>query len=115
IADAEKQGVSTGWSNPCLEIWFHSYLGDMPINSTSTQCINVFEAAFQKQTGQKYDKSDKSIYRKLCKVGDEENAIKTAKFRYQQHYDLLKPSKMLSTTTLYLLIDEIKSKIKSQK
>jgi len=108
IADAERQSVHVGWSNPCLEIWFHAYFADMPVNDLSSQCIHTFRTAFLRQTGQEYLKVDEGIYRKLCKFGDEKAAIRIAKDRYQHHEAGLKPSDMLSTTTLYMLIDEIR-------
>jgi len=113
IEEAERQGVNTGWSNPCLEIWFHAYFGDMPVNSASMQCVNVFEAEFKRHSGQKYDKADEGIYRKLLKFGNEEKAIKLAKEKHQQNKTQNSPSEMLATTTLYVLIDEIKRKIKA--
>ena len=32
IAKAEKNGIKIGWSNPCIEIFFHAYYGFMPNN-----------------------------------------------------------------------------------
>lgn len=29
IEQAQKEGVSVGWSNPCIEIWFDAYFGKM--------------------------------------------------------------------------------------
>jgi len=113
IGDAERQSVQVGWSNPCLEIWFHAYFADMPVNTVSTKCINTFEAVFRKQTGQKYEKNDEGIYRKLCRFGDEKTAIKIAKSRHKQRGYSAKPSDMLSTTTLYMLIEEIRNKIEA--
>ena len=30
IRKAEFFGIRVGWSNPCFEIWMHSYYGSMP-------------------------------------------------------------------------------------
>lgn len=35
IHDAKVNGVKVGWSNPCIEIWFHAYFGKMPMCSDS--------------------------------------------------------------------------------
>ena len=113
ITDAGQQGIYAGWSNPCLEVWFHAYFAEMPINTVSAKCISAFSAAFWKRTGQEYDKTDEGIYRKLCKFGDEKTAIKTAKSRHQHQGVNKKPSDMSSTTTLYVLIEEIRKKVEA--
>jgi len=114
ITDASRQGVYAGWSNPCLEIWFHAYFADMPVNTMSTKCISAFGAIYQRKTGQEYYKTDEGIYRKLCKFGDEKAAIKIAKDRYQRQDIRAKPSEMLSTTTLFILVEEIREKLEAQ-
>lgn len=35
IHDAKVNGIKVGWSNPCIEIWFHAYFGKMPMCSDS--------------------------------------------------------------------------------
>lgn len=30
IEESLKKGLHVGWSNPCIEIWFHAYFGTMP-------------------------------------------------------------------------------------
>ena len=115
IVEAKNQGIETGWSNPCIEIWFHAYFGEMPINQTSTKCNEGFRKIYKDKTGQVYDKATVDNYIKLCKYGSEENAIRIAKSRYhQQCRTHTKPSAMLSTTTLHRLIDEIREKIKTE-
>ena len=113
ISDADRKSVNVGWSNPCLEIWFHAYFSNMPVSSTSRKCIDVFSAEFKKHAGQEYVKNDKDIYRKLCESGDEIAAIYTAKSRRKQVDNSTRPSEMLSVTTLYVLIEEIRRKIKT--
>jgi hypothetical protein len=115
IADAGHRSVHVGWSNPCLEIWFHAYFGDMPVNTMSSKCISVLGTAFQRQTGQEYSKTDKDVYRKLYRFGNEKIAIKIAKDRHQHQGIDAKPSEMLSTTTLYMLIEEIRKKTEAQR
>ena len=113
VSDADRKSINVGWSNPCLEIWFHAYFANMPVSSTSGKCIDVFSAEFKKHTGQEYVKSDKDIYRKLCESGDESVAIDTAKRRRKHVDNSTRPSEMLSVTTLYVLIEEIRRKIRA--
>jgi len=114
IADAGRQNVYVGWSNPCIEVWFHAYFSEMPVNAVPAKCISVFAADYKRLTKQEYDKTDGSIYRKLCKFGDEKTAIEIAGKRYQQRQEsCVKPSEMLSTTTLYMLVEEIQEKVET--
>ena len=76
IKNAEQNGIHAGWSNPCLEIWLYAYFGSMPNIRDSVSCCNRFGTEYEKRTGQKYDKAEKDLYKKLCEFGDEENAIK---------------------------------------
>lgn len=113
ISEALKRGMHVGWSNPCIEIWFHAYFGSMPMFQTSVSCCNGFEDCYEKKTEQKYLKSDMDIYRKLCLYGNEEKAIKIAiqRLKNQIKDGKDKPSKMISCTTVHELINEIKSKV----
>lgn len=114
ISAAEKAKIHVGWSNPCIEIWFSAYLDSMPSCDDSVSCCNDFARKFLKATGQKYEKSDKNIYRKLCDCGDEERAIGIARKKLAEHLKNgnSKPSKMSPCTTLHSLIEEITGKIK---
>lgn len=113
ISEALKRGMHVGWSNPCIEIWFHAYFGSMPMFQTSVSCCNGFEDCYEKKTEQKYLKSDMDIYRKLCLYGNEEKAIKIAiqRLKNQIKDGKDKPSEMISCTTVHELINEIKSKV----
>ena len=113
ISEALKRGMHVGWSNPCIEIWFHAHFGSMPMFQTSVSCCNGFEDCYEKKTEQKYLKSDMDIYRKLCLYGNEEKAIKIAiqRLKNQIKDGKDKPSEMTSCTTVHELINEIKSKV----
>lgn len=113
VTDAINKGINVGWSNPCIEIWFHAYFGSMPSFQTSVACCNGFEECFEKTTGQTYVKSDADVYRKLCTYGDEDKAIRLADQRLTQHVrsENVKPSEMIPCTTVHKLVKEIKSKI----
>lgn len=87
-----------------------------PTYQTSIACCNGFEETFEKAAKQKYRKSDKQIYHKLCQYGDEVKAIQIAESKLKQCIisDVDKPSKMCPATTVHRLIEEIKDKIKKE-
>lgn len=117
IARAEEKGIKVGWSNPCIEIWFGAYFGTMPTYQDSVKCCDGFEEKYKHTTGQKYHKSDDSVYSKLCRYGDEKEAIYIANQKLAQHKQncMDKPSEMCPATTLHLLVEEIRNKIKDKK
>lgn len=111
ILEAEKAGVSVGWSNPCIEIWFEAYFGRMNTYQDSVSCNKGFEKVFRAATSRKYDKADKKIYELLTSLGNESTAIKTADSKYQEHIrnNRSKPSSMSPCTTLHRLVKEIRN------
>lgn len=114
IADAINKGIRVGWSNPCFEIWMHAYFGSMPSIHDSQTCCSEFGRVYKMQTGQKYYKADEQMYEKICKAGNEENAIKIAEQKLTQciREGKTNPSDMCPCTTVHELIGEIKSKVK---
>lgn len=112
VAEAERKGIKVGWSNPCIEIWFDAYFGEMPTTQDSVHCCQDFGQRFQKKTGQKYKKSDTHIYQKLNQAGDEVKAIQLAQRQLERSCQAGErtPSKMCSCTTLHHLVDEIRRK-----
>ena len=110
IEQAEKRDIHVGWSNPCIELWFCAYFGEIPTFAGSAQCVSHFKRLFKQKTGTEYTKSIAAIYEKLGNNGDENNAIKIAKAQHKNMIDFcLKPSQMDATTTLYRLVEEIKN------
>ena len=91
ISTALKNGINVGWSNPCIG----------------------FAQKFAQVTGQKYDKADKAIYQKLCRFGDEQQAINIAQRKLDEHTrdGTNEPSKMCPCTTVHVLIEEIAKKV----
>jgi hypothetical protein len=85
----------------------------MPTYKDSVACCNGFAQTFRRVTGQKYAKSDKDIYEKLNRYGDEGQAVKLAQQKYNEHIAIGKdkPSEMCPCTTVHCLVGEIKSKI----
>lgn len=116
IQRARKEGIRVGWSNPCIEIWFDAYFGQMHGYQESKQCWNRFAETYERITGLEYDKSDEQIYGILNRYGDEENAINLAEKRLRAHIEsgVNKPSEMVPATTLHHLVDEIRKKTNSK-
>lgn len=112
ICQAEDKGVKVGWTNPCIEEWFNAYFGAMPTYNDSVACCNGFAQTFKRITAQEYVKSAKDIYEKLIRYGDEEQAIKLADQKYNEHISNgnEKPTEMCPCTTLHCLVREIKTK-----
>ena len=113
ITAAHEKGIHVGWSNPCIEIWFSTYFGAMPTYQNSVSCCNGFAQQFARVTGQKYDKADTEIYQKLCRYGNEQQAIGIAQKKLAEHIRNCtdKPSEMCPCTTVHVLISEITEKI----
>ena len=116
IAKAEEKGINAGWSNPCFEIWLLAYFGSMPVIEESWKCCSEFDRVYTFKTGKKYSKSNEHIYSDVCQVGDEEKAIEIAQMKFEQHIQNGKrrPSVMCPCTTVYRLINEIKTKCKCE-
>lgn len=112
IKDAESKGIHVAWSNPCIEMWFFAYFNKTPNISDSTTCIRKFKnLCHSKMNKYEYHKEDKAIYKKLIRYGDEEQAIRCAKARYKSLQNPSKKcAKMVGVTTLYQLVEDIKSK-----
>lgn len=112
IYQAYNRGIKVGWTNPCIEAWFHAYYGVMPNCQDSVSCCNSFSTVYNHITGQKYVKSDQHIYEKLNRFGNEHEAISLAKQKFSEQSEIhnAKPSEMSPCTTVHLLVNEIKSK-----
>lgn len=114
ISEASSVGIQVGWSNPCFEIWMHSYFGSMPAIKESWKCCDRFADIYEKRTGHKYSKADLDLYRRLSQNGDEEKAINIAQRKYNQCVEngYKVPSQMCPCTTVHGLVGEIRGKIK---
>lgn len=112
IAEAERKGISVGWSNPCFEIWMYAYFGQMPAIQESWRCCSDFGRVYENKTSQVYSKADEQIYARLCACGDEEKALEIAEQKFEQckREDKNIPSEMYPCTTVYELVGEITSK-----
>lgn len=111
---AHKSGIRVGWSNPCIEIWFSAYFGNLPSYNDSVACCKGFSQTYKSKTGRTYSKSDKNIYKYLCEYGDEQKAIEITNTRMNEHTKngYTKPSKTNPGTTVQHLIEEIRDKVK---
>jgi hypothetical protein len=112
IKKAENENIHVGWSNPCIEIWFHAYFGEMPTDVESKKCCASFEKSFFDKTHKEYRKADTEIYKKLIAYGNETEAIKCAKEHLASHKrnGKKKPSEQCPGTKLFELIAEIQQK-----
>lgn len=112
IKDAESNEIHVAWSNPCIEMWFFAYFKKTPNFSDSTTCIRKFKNLCRSKMNKcEYHKEDKAIYNKLIQYGDEVQAISYAKTRYKSLQNISrKCSEMVGGTTLYQLVEDIKSK-----
>ncbi len=120
IFQAIKRDINVAWSNPCIEIWFFAYFRSMPAIALSNKCCEKFgELYYKKSGGEKYDKADPYIFKKLRKLGSLEEAIKRAENRDRQFRlnscDNVKPSEYCPCTTMYVLVEEIWNRIKGNK
>ena len=110
IDEAKSCGISAGWSNPCFEIWLFAYFGRMPMLTESQRCCREFGRIYERETGQKYEKSDVRLYEKLYEHGDEQGALRIAKQRLEQHCreEKKRPSEMYPATTIHELVAVIR-------
>lgn len=85
----------------------------MPNCNTSVKCVSEFSNIYKIKTGLRYDKSYPDIYKKLSTFGSEIKAIDLSKRKINEHEKngKNKPSEMYPATTVYQLVEEIKSKI----
>jgi len=111
ISDATEKGVKVGWSNPCIETWFHAHFENPPNVSTSRSCISKFGTVYKNNIKQRYEKNDESIYKKLQQYGDEKTAIEKMRVK-KNTYLSKKPSDMQGYSSIHELIDEINGKTK---
>ncbi len=110
IMEAINSGINVAWSNPCFEIWLHSYFGKLPSSNNSNQCIRKFKEIYKKHTGLLYAKNNSDLYKKLSDFGDEKKAIAIHKNKYKNYNDdgIVMPSKMSICSTMYLLVESLK-------
>ena len=116
IREALSRGINVGWTNPCIEEWFSAYFGTMPTYLGSVSCCDGFSRLFERITHQKYEKSDPAIYEKLNRFGNETKAIQiaTQKMLQNKRDSKDKPSDQNPGTTVHLLVNEIKTKIRDE-
>lgn len=113
IKMAESMNIHVGWSNPCIEVWLHAYLGRLGAFDTSVCCCeSLKKLCRQKMKGYEYNKTDSDLYHRFYIEGNEEKAIMLAK---EKHTSLVRdgitvPSEMNPCTTVYQLVEEIRSK-----
>lgn len=117
IRQANEKGIKVGWTNPCIEAWFSAYFGSMPTYQDSVSCCAGFSRTFEQESRQKYIKSDKAIYEKLNRFGNEATAVDLAQKKFEEHRANCKnrPSEMCPCTTVHWLVSEVKSKVEKER
>ena len=97
----------------CMELTAYEAQYRMPALRESWTCCSEFGKVYESRTGQKYSKADSNIYRRICKNGNEEKAIRIAQQKFEQckREGKVKPSEMWPCTTVHELVGEIKRKI----
>ena len=85
----------------------------MPAIMESWVCCSEFEKVFERNTGQRYSKSDAAMYEKIFRTGDEEKALQIARQKHEQcvRDGKTTPSQMCPCTTVYQLVEEIRKKV----
>ena len=111
IKSAIKNDITPCWSNPCFEIWLYSYFDNIPNIDIPKKCCDEFSKIFQKFTTNEYNKNDKDLYKKLIKSGDEIEAIKRAKTKFNHYIEIYnnKFDEMIGNSTVFKLVEELKN------
>jgi hypothetical protein len=113
VINAKQHDIKVGWSNPCIEIWFHCYFKNPEIVNASVLCCKQFKQTFVSKTGIEYQKSDRNIYRLLCRFGVEQTAITSAKERLEtskKNNINPSPKTLYGCTTVHQLVAEVTKK-----
>ena len=110
IKEASDKNINVGWSNPCFEIWMFAYFNEMPHISDSKICCKKFADKYKKVIGQKYQKNDKDIYRKLTQYGNFKKAYQLAENNLILNINK-KPSTSYPACTVHHLVKEISEKV----
>ncbi|MBQ6828072.1 MAG: RloB domain-containing protein [Thermoguttaceae bacterium] len=109
VANAERQGIAVGWSNPCFEFWLAGYFtaGSVPNYESSKECVAAFEKLFKGRANFEYKKNVQNLYDVLKNKGDERAALQNAETKHRNERAVKsKPSEM-RCTTVYRLVKEI--------
>jgi len=61
IKNIKENNIDVGWSNPCIETWFHSYFEEPFNTDNSVMCNRKFEKIFKNQTDSEMGKAILSI------------------------------------------------------
>lgn len=116
ISDALKNGISVGWSNPCIETWFSAYFGNLLTAQDSKGACRDFNTLYLRKTGKEYKKNEKDIYKLLNTHGNQKDALRRARNKKNEHLrdENKNPSEMCPCTTLFELVEEITKTVEQQ-
>jgi len=102
IRRGTEKRINCAYSNESFELWYvlHFHYSDSALHRS--RYIEILGRVL----GVKYDKTDKEIYDKLQRCGDEAEAIKRAKSLFAK-YDHRSPASENPSTTVYKLVEEL--------
>lgn len=107
IEHAKSNGVNPAWSNEAFELWYYLHFQFLDTQVNRHQYIEMLTREIRKVCPLfEYKKNDEGMYQLLSEIGNQEQAIKSAKAlenRYKDaDYATHKPS-----TTVYRLVEEL--------
>ena len=107
IEYAKSNGVNTAWSNEAFELWYYLHFQYLDTQVGRHQYIEMLTREVRKVYPQfEYKKNDEGMYQLLAEIGNQEQAIKSAKALESRYvgndYASHKPC-----TTVYRLVNEL--------
>ena len=107
IVYAKANSINPAWSNEAFELWYYLHFQFLDTQVGRNQYIEMLTRVIRKVCPLfEYKKNDEGMYQLLSEIGNQEQAIKSAKAlesRYKDaDYATHKPS-----TTVYRLVEEL--------
>lgn len=107
---AEDNDIRVAWSNESFELWFLLHFNYRCTAIGRTECLKVVKEEFKKKLKIDYAKNNKDSYKKLKSKMN--IAVANAKRLYQEmKRDRIIPTKANPYTTVFQLVEVLKSKI----
>lgn len=108
---ARENNISLAWSNPCFELWFLNHFNYRTTALTTRECLDNFKKKSLKEFSIDYKKNNENYYKLLRnKI---EIGIRNSKRNHQEFKKIKeKIDNSNPCTTVYILCEELKSKIK---
>lgn len=109
IQMCESNDLGAAWTNEAIELWFLLHFEYLNTGINRHQYIDKLNDYFaiNNINNGKYEKNLENIYEILCRLGNQNKAIKLAKKLESEYDDEVTPSKMMPCTQVYKLIEEL--------